>query len=162
MLARELKWALVVFAVAAVTDGLDGWVARHSGQITRLGAMLDPVADKLLTGTAYVLLTWGGVASCPLPVWVTVTLLFRDAMLVAGVVVVNLTVGPIEFPPSRLGKISTALNLLTGAAVLAANATGECPRALVWLYATTVGVLLATTAHYVYLASEHPQRRNQG
>jgi cardiolipin synthase len=159
-LSREFTWALVVFAVAAVTDGLDGWVARHSGQMTRLGAMLDPVADKLLTGTAYVVLTWGGVATCPLPVWVTVTLLFRDAMLVTGVVVVNLTVGPIEFPPSRLGKLSTALNLLTGCAVLAANASGECPRALVWLFAATVAMLLATTVHYVYLASEHPQRRD--
>ena len=161
-LGREFTWALVVFAVAGVTDALDGYVARHSGQMTRLGAMLDPIADKLLTGTAYVVLTWGGVASCPLPVWVTVTLLFRDAMLVVGVLVVNLTVGPVEFPPSRLGKLSTALNVATGAAVLAANAVGECPRALLWLYGTTVAVLLATTAHYVYLASERPPRRDGG
>ena len=58
-------------------------------------------------------------------------------MLAVGVVVVNLTVGPREFPPSRLGKASTALNVVTGAAVLAANATGECPRALRWLYVAT-------------------------
>jgi len=159
LLARQFTWALVVFAVAGITDALDGYVARHSGQITRLGSMLDPIADKLLTGTAYVVLTWGGVAACPLPVWVTVPLLFRDAMLVVGVVVVNLTVGPVEFPPSRLGKLSTALNLATGACVLAANAMGECPRALFWLYLATVAVLLATTAHYVYLASS---RADQG
>lgn len=161
-LAREFTWALVVFAVAGLTDALDGYVARHSGQITRLGAMLDPVADKLLTGTAYVLLTWGGVAACAIPVWLTVTLLFRDAMLVVGVVVVNLTVGPVEFPPSRLGKLSTALNVATGAAVLAANAMGECPAAMTSLYLLTVGVLIATTAHYVYLASERPSRGKPG
>ena len=51
-LARQWSWALVVFVVAGLTDALDGYVARHSGQITRLGSMLDPVADKLLTGSA--------------------------------------------------------------------------------------------------------------
>ena len=155
-LGRQFSWALVVFSVAALTDALDGWVARHSGKSTRLGAMLDPIADKLLAGSAYVLLTWGGVASCVLPVWLTVTLLFRDAMLVVGVVVVNLTMGPVEFPPSWLGKLSTALNVATGAAVLAANATGECPPALQWLYRATLACLIATTLHYVYLASERP------
>jgi cardiolipin synthase len=157
-LARQWRWALVAFVVAGLTDALDGYVARHSGQITRLGAMLDPMADKLLTGSAYVVLTWGGVADCVLPVWLTVTLLFRDAMLVAGVIVVNLTVGPIEFPPSRLGKGSTALNVLTGAVVLAANAMGECPPSLRWLFLLTLAALLATTIHYVYLASERPPR----
>jgi cardiolipin synthase len=161
-LGRNFTWALVVFAVAGLTDALDGYVARHSGQITRLGAMLDPIADKLLTASAYVILTWGGVAACALPVWLTVTLLFRDVMLVVGVVVVNLSVGPIEFPASRLGKASTAVNILTGAAVLAANAMGECPRALVWLYLLTVGMLIATTVHYVYLASERPRSAQGG
>ena len=107
-------------------------------------------------------LTWGGVATCVLPVWLTVTLLFRDALLAAGVVVVNLTVGPIEFPPSRLGKISTALNVATGAAVLAANAMGECPPALRWLYLATVGMLIATTVHYIYMASERPRTAQGG
>jgi cardiolipin synthase len=157
-LARQWSWALVVFVVAGLTDALDGYVARHAGQITRLGAMLDPIADKLLTGSAYIVLTWGSVAACVLPVWLTVTLLFRDLMLVAGVIVVNLTVGPIEFPPSRLGKASTALNILTGAVVLAANAVGECPAALFWLYLLTVAGLIATTIHYIYQASERPPR----
>jgi cardiolipin synthase len=158
-LGRQFTWALVVFVVAAITDALDGYVARHSGQSTRLGAMLDPVADKLITGSAYVVLTWGGVAACPLPLWLTVTLLFRDAMLVVGVVVVNLTVGPVEFKPSRLGKISTAVNLMTGAAVLAVNAAGECPAAMRWLYLATLGLVIASTAHYAYVASERPSRR---
>ena len=156
-LGRQFTWALVVFTVAGITDAVDGYVARHSGQITRLGAMLDPIADKLLAGSACVLLTWGGVATCLLPVWLTVTLLFRDVMLVVGVAVVNLTVGPVEFPPTKLGKLSTALNVATGAAALAANATGDCPPALQWLYRATLAGLIATTLHYVYLASERPR-----
>ena len=74
----------------------------------------------------------------------------------------TLSVGPIEFPPSRLGKASTAVNILTGAVVLAANAMGECPRALLWLYLLTVGMLIATTVHYVYLASERPRTAQGG
>jgi cardiolipin synthase len=158
VLDRQFRWALVVFVVASLTDALDGYVARHAGQSTRLGAMLDPVADKLLTGSAYVLLTWASVVTCAVPAWLTVTLLFRDAMIVVGVVVVNLTVGPREFGPSRLGKLSTFLTLTTGAAALAANATGDCPGALRWLYAATLGLVVASTAHYVYQASEHPPR----
>ena len=157
-LGRQFTWALVVFTVAALTDAVDGYVARHSGQSTRLGAMLDPIADKLLAGSTYVLLTWGGVASCLLPVWLTVTLLFRDVMLLVGVLVINLTLGPVEFPPTRLGKVSTALNVATGAAVLAANASGDCPPALAWLYRATLACLIATTLHYVWLASERPRR----
>ena len=161
-LGRQFTWALVVFTVAALTDAVDGYVARHSGQSTRLGAMLDPIADKLLADSTYVLLTWGGVANCLLPIWLTVTLLFRDVMLLVGVLVINLSLGPIEFPPTRLGKISTALNVATGAAVLAANAMGECPSALGWLYRATLVCLIATTLHYVWLASERPRSPGAG
>ena len=162
VLNREFTWALVVFVVAGLTDALDGWVARHANQSTKLGQMLDPVADKLLAGSAYVLLTWSDAVHCALPTWLTVTLLFRDGMLVVAVVVVNLTLGQRVFPPSRLGKVSTALIITTGAAVLAANAAGECPSALRWLYLATLAVLIASTAHYVYQASEKPPRPGAG
>jgi cardiolipin synthase len=159
VLNREFAWALVVFVVAGLTDALDGWVARHTNQSTRLGQMLDPVADKLLAGSSYVLLTWATGLTCPLPVWLTVTMLFRDAMLVVAVVVVHLTLGPRSFPPSRLGKVSTAFTVVTGAAALAANAAGECPPTLRWLYVATLLVLVASTAHYIYQASEKPPAR---
>jgi cardiolipin synthase len=158
-LDRQFTWALVVFVVAGLTDALDGYVARHANQSTRLGAMLDPVADKLLAGSAYAVLTWSSAVACTLPLWLTVPLLFRDAMLVVGVVVVNLTVGPREFAPSRLGKVSTALTVITGAVVLAANAVGECPRALRWLYYATLILIIVATAQYVYQASERPPRK---
>ncbi len=158
VLDRQYEWALIVFVVASVTDALDGWVARHTHQSTKLGQMLDPVADKLLAGAAYVLLTWNGDAACRLPAWLTVPLLFRDAMIVVAVVVVNLTVGPRLFAPSWLGKLSTALNVATGIAVLAANAVGECPSFLRWLYLSTLLLVIASTAHYVYQGSEKAPR----
>jgi phosphatidylglycerophosphate synthase len=97
-----------------------------------------------------------------MPAWLTVTLLFRDGMLVVAVVVVNLTVGPRVFPPSRLGKVSTFMNVVTGAIVLAANASGECPAGLRWLYGATLGLLIASTLHYIYQASERPPRASKG
>ncbi len=158
VLGREFSWALVVFVVAGATDALDGWVARHTHQITRLGQMLDPLADKLLVASTFVLMTWSSSVSCPIPVWLTVTMLFRDGMLIMAVVIVNLALGPRVFTPSWLGKLSTALNLTSGGSALLANAAGECPRELVWLYAATLVLLVASTGHYVYQASEKPRR----
>jgi cardiolipin synthase len=154
VLDRQFTWALVVFVVAGATDVLDGWVARHTNQSTRLGQMLDPVADKLLAGAAYILLTWDPDVACTLPAWLTVPLLFRDGMIVVSVVIVNLAVGPRVFAPSLLGKCSTAFTVTTGIAVLAANATGECPTLLRWLYLATLVFVIASTVHYVYQASE--------
>ncbi len=103
-LGRQFTWALVVFVVAGLTDALDGYVARHGHQSTTLGAMLDPIADKMLVGSTYAVMTWSSVVTCPMPVWLTVTLLFRDVMLVVGVLLVNLTSGVRVYPPSRLGQ----------------------------------------------------------
>jgi cardiolipin synthase len=159
-LGREFTWALVVFVVAGLTDALDGYVARRAHQGTTLGAMLDPIADKMLVGSTYAVMTWSSVVTCPMPVWLTVTLLFRDTMLVVGVLLVSLTSGVRVFPPSRLGKISTFLNIGTGAVALALNALGECPAAVLWLYVATLIVLVASTVQYLYLATERAPRRS--
>ena len=153
-LAGEFAWALVVFVVAGLTDALDGYIARHGHQVTQLGATLDPIADKVMVGTTYAVLTWSSAVSCPMPPWLTVTLLFRDTMLIVGVLAVNLTVGRRVFYPSRLGKASSALNMFTGGAALAVNAAGDCLPALRWLYVVTLLVLIASTVQYVYASSE--------
>lgn len=162
VLAGEFTWALVVYVVASATDVLDGWVARHANQSTRLGQMLDPVADKLLAAAAFTLLTWGPRIACRLPQWLTVSLLFRDAMLVVAVVIVNLAVGPRVFAPSRLGKLSTGLTVASGIAVLSANAAAECPGSLRWLYLGTLLLVLVSTVDYVRQASEKPAKRAAG
>jgi len=157
-LSGEFTWALVVFVVAALTDALDGYIARHGHQVTQLGATLDPIADKVMVGSAYAVLTWGAAATCAIPLWLTVTLLFRDTMLVVGVIAVNLTVGRRVFYPSRLGKASSALNMVTGGAALAVNAAGDCQPAMLWLYALTLLVMIASTVQYIYASSEHSSR----
>jgi cardiolipin synthase len=153
VLGHEHTWALVAFVVAAVTDALDGLAARRGGQQTSLGAMLDPVADKLLMGSAYVCLTWAPGLVCSVPVWLTVVLLFRDVVIVVAVALVNLTVERRVFYPSFLGKLSTGLQILTAGFVLLANALGDCPRPMRWLFWLTLAATVASALHYVHKAS---------
>src|SRR4029453_16289917 len=117
-LCGQQGWALATFVLAGLSDALDGLVARRGHQQTTLGAMLDPLADKLLMGGAYVVLTWATTVVCPIPIWLTVTLLSRDAIIVVTVAVVNLTVGRRLFPPSLLDKTSTPTHILTAFPVL--------------------------------------------
>jgi cardiolipin synthase (CMP-forming) len=156
VLSREHGWALVIFVLAGLSDVLDGLIARRGGQQTTLGAMLDPIADKVLLGGAYVVLTWATAVVCPIPVWLTVTLLSRDAIIIVTVAVINLTVGRRLFPPSWLGKAATAAQILTAGLVLLANATGECPHSLLWVFRIALVLIVTSALHYVYVASTRP------
>jgi cardiolipin synthase len=153
ILSGRHAWALVVFVVAGLTDLLDGLFARWGHQRTTLGAMLDPVADKVLLSSSYVALTWGRALPCPVPDWLTVTVLSRDAMIIVGVVVINLTVGRRVFHPSLLGKVSTACQVVTAGLVLAANAAGHGWPALEWLFWLTLVLAVASAGDYVRKAS---------
>jgi cardiolipin synthase len=158
VLSREHAWALATFVVAGVSDALDGLIARRGGQQTTLGAMLDPIADKVLLGGAYVVLTWASTVVCPIPVWLTVTLLSRDAIIVVTVAVINLTVGRRLFPPSLLGKSATAAQILTAGLVLLANAMGDCPGYMAWVFRIALVLIVTSALHYVYLASVAPSK----
>lgn len=147
--------ALAVFAIAAVTDMLDGLTARLGHQQTHLGAMLDPVADKLFLSSSYVALTWGLNVPCPIPDWLTVTLLSRDGIIVVSVVVVNLTIGRRVFYPSVLGKACTLFQIVTAGVTLIGNARGVCPPFLAALYVSTLAIAVVSAGHYVWRAS-HP------
>src|SRR4029453_6664453 len=81
VLNQKLQWALVVFVGAGVADLLDGLIARMGKQQTTLGAMLDPVADKVLLSASFVALTWGSGLAHAIPVWLTVVTLSRDAII---------------------------------------------------------------------------------
>jgi cardiolipin synthase (CMP-forming) len=129
-------WALVAFATAGVTDLFDGLIARTMGEKTTLGAWLDPIADKLLLVTMFVMLTLPDVGvPNRLPVWFTVLVISRDIAIVGTVAVVNLAIGPRTFRPSIYGKIATALYIVTGVAALYFNYLGvpsTLVRALIW------------------------------
>ena len=118
----SLGWALIVFITAGATDALDGLIARWSGQKTTLGAWLDPMADKLLLVSTFVVLTLPGIGLAnKLPIWLTVLIISRDVVIVLTVAVVNLAIGPRTFRPSIFGKIATATYIVTAVVAMLFN-----------------------------------------
>jgi cardiolipin synthase len=117
-----LGWALIVFVGAGLTDALDGLIARRANQRTSLGAWLDPMADKLLLVTTFLVLTLPAVnVTNHIPLWLTVLLISRDVVIVGVVAVVNLAVGPRTFRPSLLGKAATATYIVVSLVFLYYN-----------------------------------------
>ncbi|MBS3936177.1 MAG: CDP-alcohol phosphatidyltransferase family protein [Sulfuritalea sp.] len=115
---REYGMAFALFVAASVGDGLDGFLARKLNQRSRLGALLDPIADKLtILGIAWVLATQG-----ILPVWIAALMTLRDLIIVAGALAYRQLVGSIEMAPTRLSKLNTVLEfLLLALALMLAN-----------------------------------------
>jgi cardiolipin synthase len=125
VLYGRVGWALLTLLAAGITDLLDGLIARRSGQKTTLGAWLDPMADKLLLVSAFVVLTVPDSGlRVRLPVWLTILVISRDLAIVLTVAVVNLAIGRRTFAPSLLGKTATAVYIATCLAVLIANYLG--------------------------------------
>jgi cardiolipin synthase len=106
---RKLGVALLVFGAAALTDLLDGWVARSRGMASRLGAFLDPLADKLLLIASFVTLTWLKA----LPFWITAVVFSRDVMLIVGALLIHMVGGRIYPRPTWAGKAATFFQILT-------------------------------------------------
>ncbi len=107
LIYERFDQAMIVLLVAGITDALDGTIARASNQRTRLGAFLDPLADKLLLTSGFITLSIIHV----IPSWVTIVVVSRDAMLLLGTAVAQLTESPINISPTFLGKGTTFLQL---------------------------------------------------
>ena len=142
-------WALVSFFVAGITDLLDGLIARRSGQKTTLGTWLDPMADKLLLVTMFVMLTLPGIGLANrLPLWFTILVISRDVVIVLTVAVVNLAVGRRTFRPSIYGKIATATYVVTGVVALYFNYLEQpSPFVTFCVYASLV-ITVVSAFHY--------------
>ena len=144
-------WALVAFLAAGLTDLFDGLAARLSGKKTTLGAWLDPMADKLLLVTTFVVLT---LPQIPLtnhvPIWLTVLVISRDVVIIAVVAIVNLAVGPRTFRPSLLGKAATATFILANVVIMYFNwrmKHSALVEAAIWL---ALALTLASAGDYFF------------
>ncbi len=120
MLQARWDWAFAGFAVAGISDGVDGFIARHFNQHSRLGAYMDPMADKLLLVSVFVVL---GIAG-ELPLWLVVLAVSRDAMIVFAVLLSSVMGQPVEMKPLVVSKLNTAVQLVLAALVLAELAFG--------------------------------------
>lgn len=113
--------ALVVFVGAALTDALDGYVARSFNQRSRLGAILDPAADKAMMIAGYVVFTIPAVAEVRLPLGLTVTVLLRDLLMVTAAYLMYTRIRIRKFPPTVAGKVSTILQAVALGVTMGAN-----------------------------------------
>jgi cardiolipin synthase len=144
-------FGLLLFLVAGFSDMLDGLIARRFGQKTALGAFLDPVADKLLLSAAFIVLSFSSRGlPVRIPLWLTIAALSRDVLIVLTVLMINLTSGRRVFPPSLLGKLTTAAQL---ASVLAALVSNWIERAIPnyrWILLFAFCCTVASGLHYLY------------
>ena len=143
-------WALITFMVAGLTDLLDGLIARLAGEKTTLGAWLDPMADKLLLVTMFIVLTLPGIGLAnQLPIWFTILVISRDVAIVATVAVVNLAIGPRTFRPSIFGKAATATYIVTGVVTLYFNYLGQKTPIVGFFVYASLAITLISAFHYL-------------
>src|SRR5215475_7676891 len=147
---QRFTWALGVFFAAAITDGLDGLAARSFNQKTQLGAILDPMADKLLLVTAFVILSMPRFTlTDPIPFWLTAVAISRDVIIVLAAAVINMTTGFSRFRPSIPGKLNTFVQIVTIVFFLAANAFDLLTWYLPVVYYTTLALAVFSGLHYI-------------
>jgi len=145
--------ALLVFAVAGVTDALDGLLARRASKPTTLGAWLDPMADKLLLVSTFVVLSIPGLRLAnPLPIWLTVLIISRDVVIVLTVIIVNLAIGRRTFRPSPLGKAATVLYMVTAVTAMLFNYRGYHSAFVDLLVYASLAITVVSGLHYIWHA----------
>jgi cardiolipin synthase len=145
---RAYGIALALFLLAAVSDGVDGFIARRFSLTSRLGAALDPVADKLVMLVATLALAWEEL----LPMWLAVAIVARDAIIVGGALAYRAAFGRIRIAPTRLSKLNTAIEFALLALVMAGAA--QWIRVDRWIgaaFAVTGASVIASGVQYVLL-----------
>jgi cardiolipin synthase len=153
--------ALAVFISAGVTDGLDGLLARRFNQKSQLGTILDPIADKLMLVTAFVVLSMRSVfpqplpSHLPVPFWVTVAVISRDVFILVGAAAINIVTGFRGFRPSILGKINTVVQIFAiGAIIFAASVPYGTGYYLPTIYTTVFAFAVLSGAHYIFFVTK--------
>jgi cardiolipin synthase len=136
MLKDEFMPALVLFAVAGFSDAVDGFLARRYHWTSRIGGLMDPLADKLLMVSSYLTLGWLGL----IPVWLVALVILRDLVIVTGAVIYNARIEQVEATPSVVSKLNTLAQILLVLSVLFSQAFVALPGW--WIDGLIYGVLV--------------------
>jgi cardiolipin synthase len=145
---RHYDSALAVIVLAGISDGLDGFIAKRFKAQSALGAVLDPLADKILLVSSFVMLALLDL----IPFWLLVAVVFRDLLIVSGYLAVMLIYGSVNMQPSAISKLNTVLQIGLVVAVLLHEAAGWPPFAVVQvLTAMTLLTTLVSGVHYVWI-----------
>jgi cardiolipin synthase (CMP-forming) len=148
------RQALVLFLVAGLTDACDGAIARLTNQQSRLGAYLDPMADKLLLVSAYASLSIPSLnPGFRIPFWVTVLVIARDVVIVVVSVVLYLALEIQRFPPAKISKVTTAVQVVTVLLVLVAGMSPRLEVAALTACYLVAALTVASGLNYIYLAN---------
>ncbi|MDQ2639298.1 MAG: CDP-alcohol phosphatidyltransferase family protein [Pseudomonadota bacterium] len=134
MLEGQQVQILVLFTLAAVSDGLDGYLAKRFGWTSELGRFLDPAADKLLLMSVFITAAWLDIA----PWWVAAVAIARDVTIGVGALIFRVWFGPLQGRPTAISKVNTAMQMAYLLAVILASASGFPPRALIEVLAVVV------------------------
>jgi cardiolipin synthase len=138
--------ALAVLLAAALSDALDGLIARRLNQKTAIGSFLDPLADKLLSVSGFVALSFLG----PIPAWFVIVVLSRDLIISLGSLVLYIHDGKLEIAPSLTGKAATLCQFVTLLLTLLTQITGAGERAWFWLLVVTAVLTVASGLQYLW------------
>ena len=134
--------AIIAFAGATIFDGVDGYIARRFNQRSELGAILDPLADKLLLVSGVILFSLNNQPHFnSIPFWLTTTIISRDLLILIGMVVIQMTVGKVKVRPRTLGKVATVLQMICVAWLLLKWDTRFPP---IWFSIWTYGAAIGT------------------
>lgn len=167
---QRFLWALGIFITAGLTDGLDGLLARRFAQQSQLGTILDPIADKLMLVTAFIVLSMRSVfpqplpGHLPIPFWVTIAVISRDVFIIVGAAAINMMTGFKGFRPSWLGKLNTTVQIGGIAAIMfAASVPYYTGYYLPSVYAAVFALAILSGLHYIFFASKlmNEDRRQQ-
>jgi cardiolipin synthase len=148
-------WGLIVFMAAGISDGVDGFVARRLNQESELGTILDPIADKLLMTTAFLILTMPNIFPPPgksVPFWVTAAVIGRDVLIITVAGAINIMTGFHGFKPSRLGKLSTLVQVAAVCLILFAAVFGYS-FFLPTVYTIVALLAFASGIHYIFFVA---------
>lgn len=138
MVQREFSWALLLFFIAGVSDGLDGYLAKRNGWNSRLGSILDPLADKVLLVSSFITLGWLKF----IPMWLVVMVLARDVIITVGGMAYHVVIGKYEMLPSISSKINTFFQIVMVLAIVFSLGVMALPD---WLMTAFVYAVLGTT-----------------
>ena len=156
----QFGWAFAVFAIAGASDGVDGFVARRFNQQSELGTILDPIADKLLMTTAFIILSLPSIfhpsmRHLPVPPWVTGAVIGRDVLIITVAAAIFIATSFRGFKPSWLGKASTVVQIFAvGLILLAAIFPSLRGFYLPTVYTTTFAFALFSGVHYIFYVAK--------
>ncbi len=146
LLNEQFAAALVIFAACGVSDGLDGFLARVLKQRSILGTYLDPIADKLILASTFVVLAFMG----QVPIWLGVTVLSRDVLIFLGVVMLQLYGMDVKIRPSILSKITTCLQFITVIVVLSSEFVSLPEPVYLGLFGLSAAATIGSGLHYMH------------